>query len=115
MKNKGEQGMDENKTNSEGSKLFFRDKNGTFSIDVEPIEINLSDLLNINPDEENPTVENNWEEEYKMLKDEIKDLKRRLVDTKHYAKLDEAYNRGIIDGLKFAIRCNGISGAEIKE
>lgn len=26
-----------------------------------------------------------------------------------------AYKNGLIDGLKFAIRCDGVSGAEVKE
>lgn len=30
-------------------------------------------------------------------------------------KREIAYLRGMIDGLKFSVRCNGVSGMEVKE
>ena len=42
-----------------------------------------------------------------------RDLERQLEDARHVNEL--TYMRGRIDGLEFAIRCNGISGDEVKK
>ena len=39
---------------------------------------------------------------------------RHLADEEQY-KGELRYREGIIYGLKFAIKCNGVSGAEVKE
>lgn len=44
---------------------------------------------------------------------EVKDLREELRRARIDAEL--RYRDGIIVGLKYAIRCNGISGAEVKE
>ena len=49
------------------------------------------------------------DEEIKELKMTIEELKSHM----EYATRREQQLIGIIEGLKFAIRCNGISGADI--
>lgn len=44
-----------------------------------------------------------------MLKEEIEELKAHM----QYIKEDKAMMQGEINGLRFAIRCNGVSGAEV--
>lgn len=50
-------------------------------------------------------------EENKKLKAQIKDLERAIEDRRH--EKDMWYKNGMIEGLKFAIRCNGVSGNEV--
>lgn len=50
-------------------------------------------------------------EENKALKAEVEALKRTLEDLQN--KKSMWYKDGLIDGLKFAIRCNGVSGNEV--
>lgn len=49
------------------------------------------------------------DEEIKELKRTIEELKSRM----EYTARREQQLLGIIEGLKFSIRCNGISGADI--
>lgn len=51
----------------------------------------------------------NGDEEVMKLKMEIEELKHHI----EYSDRREQQLIGIVEGLKFAIRCNGISGAEI--
>lgn len=44
------------------------------------------------------------------LKKELENLKR----TNTWMRDEMSYQKGMIEGLKFAIRCNGVSGAEAK-
>lgn len=56
---------------------------------------------------------------------EMDALRRELDELRHkYEKIERhadwmrdemSYNKGMIEGLKFAIRCNGVSGAEVKK
>lgn len=52
------------------------------------------------------------EDEYREMRAKIAYLEEQLKD-KHM-EMEMARFRGIIEGLKFAIRCNGVSGAEVK-
>ena len=45
------------------------------------------------------------------LKMENEELKNHL----QYLEREREHDRGMIEGLKFALRCNGISGGEIHE
>ena len=42
---------------------------------------------------------------------------RYLEDALHSEQRNNemAYLRGMVDGLKYSIRCNGVSGAEVRE
>lgn len=58
--------------------------------------------------------------ELQKLREENKELKAICADYK--AQLDRlrdleerAYMRGRIEGLEFSIRCNGVSGGEVKK
>ena len=54
-----------------------------------------------------PTVDPTKEE---GLKNMVKELEYRMNDLER----KDAYQSGMIDGLKFALRCNGISGGEVR-
>ena len=49
--------------------------------------------------------------ENENLEDKLSELSKKLERSE--SKLD--YNRGVIDGLVFSIRCNGVSGNEISD
>lgn len=51
-------------------------------------------------------------EENKMLKEQVECLEQRIRDLMH--EREKAYRDGTIEGLKFAIRCNGVSGNEVQ-
>lgn len=60
------------------------------------------------------------EKEVDKLKAEIKELRLQLREqelelNRHIAGEEKAYMRGRIDGLEFSIRCNGVSGDEVKK
>lgn len=50
-------------------------------------------------------------EKIKNLQIENTELKAH-IDAMHR---DAKYTVGLVDGLKFALRCNGVSGAEVRE
>ena len=51
-------------------------------------------------------------EENKKLKEQVEGLEKRIRDLMHAREV--AYSDGVIAGLKFSIRCNGVSGNEVK-
>lgn len=51
-------------------------------------------------------------EENEALKEKIHDLDLQVERLSRQAK--HAYMQGRIDGLEFSIRCNGVSGDEVK-
>lgn len=62
-------------------------------------------------EENNVMVNPTWlEEENAKLRQAIEEL-RLKCDRIH--EMYE-YQRGMVEGLKFAVRCNGVSGAEVK-
>lgn len=60
------------------------------------------------------------EAECKDLKEELREAElalkhsRQLVDDEQH-KVELRYRDGMIAGLKFAIRCNGVSGGEVNQ
>lgn len=70
------------------------------------------------------TIQQNFEEQCKILTmqcEELekanKDLSQQLEEMKSHMEFVEAERnmlRGRIQGLEFAIRCNGVSGAEVR-
>lgn len=44
----------------------------------------------------------------------FKDKYEKLERHTDWMRNEMSYNKGMIEGLKFAIRCNGVSGAEVK-
>lgn len=44
----------------------------------------------------------------------FKDRYEKLERHTDWMRDEMSYNKGMIEGLKFAIRCNGVSGAEVK-
>lgn len=44
----------------------------------------------------------------------FKDRYEKLERHADWMRDEMSYNKGMIEGLKFAIRCNGVSGAEVK-
>lgn len=60
-----------------------------------------------------------YEAEYKKLRAENEELKKNIDWLNHrhdedYYEREQARLHGLIEGLKFAIRCNGVSGGEVK-
>lgn len=49
--------------------------------------------------------------ELERFKDKYEKLERQT----DWMRDEMSYNKGMIEGLKFAIRCNGVSGAEVKK
>ena len=45
----------------------------------------------------------------------FKDKYEKLEKSTDWMKDEMSYDKGMIEGLKFAIRCNGVSGAEVKK
>lgn len=46
---------------------------------------------------------------------ELEEQKRELKASRDFLNLEATRLRGRISGLEFAIRCNGVSGAEVRE
>ena len=58
-----------------------------------------------------------FEEQEKIIEILKKDLREATARADYFEREKEKesrYLRGVIDGLKFSIRCNGVSGAEIQ-
>ena len=58
-----------------------------------------------------------FEEQEKTIEILKKDLREATARADYFEREKEKesrYLRGVIDGLKFSIRCNGVSGAEIQ-
>lgn len=58
------------------------------------------------------TEKNKLDDENRELKAKIKALEERIAQLAFQRELE--YQRGVIEGLKFSLRCNGVSGGEIK-
>ena len=54
------------------------------------------------------------EEEINMLNKGLQEATARADYFEREKERESRYLRGVIDGLKFSIRCNGVSGAEIQ-
>ena len=59
------------------------------------------------------------EKENKELKERLNDAERAIEHNRHLAdeeqrKGDLRYRDGVIYGLKYALRCNGVSGGEMQ-
>ena len=54
------------------------------------------------------------EEEIRNLTENLKEATARADYFEREKEKESRYLRGVIDGLKFSIRCNGVSGAEIQ-
>lgn len=52
--------------------------------------------------------------EVQLLRTEIKQLTEQHHEELHEKKVLIRYRDGLIDGLKFALRCNGVSGGDVK-
>lgn len=64
--------------------------------------------------------ETEQDNELMKLRKEIKELKASLQAYEEDLRIarrneEHAYMRGRIDGLEFSIRCNGVSGDEVKK
>ena len=53
------------------------------------------------------------EEAINMLKKDLQEATARADYFEREKEKNSNYLRGMIDGLKFAVRCNGVSGAEV--
>lgn len=53
------------------------------------------------------------EEAINMLKKDLQEATARADYFEREKEKNSNYLKGMIDGLKFAIRCNGVSGAEV--
>ena len=49
-----------------------------------------------------------------MLKKDLQEATARADYFEREKEKESRYLRGVIDGLKFSIRCNGVSGAEVQ-
>ena len=49
-----------------------------------------------------------------MLKKDLQEALARADYFEREKEKESRYLRGVIDGLKFSIRCNGVSGAEVQ-
>ena len=54
------------------------------------------------------------EKTIEILKKDLKEATARADYLEREKEKESRYLRGVIDGLKFSIRCNGVSGAEIQ-
>ena len=54
------------------------------------------------------------EEAINMLKKDLQEALARADYFEREKEKESRYLRGVIDGLKFSIRCNGVSGAEVQ-
>ena len=54
------------------------------------------------------------EEEINMLKKGLQEATARADYFEREKERESRYLRGVIDGLKFSIRCNGVSGVEVQ-
>ena len=54
------------------------------------------------------------EEAINMLKKDLREATARADYFEREKEKESHYLRGVIDGLKFSIRCNGVSGAEVQ-
>lgn len=69
-------------------------------------------------------AEDDGQEELETLREENEELRKKLAHAEKTICESEAYTRrlqgelaektGMINGLKFAIRCDGVSGADVK-
>lgn len=53
------------------------------------------------------------EEAINMLKKDLQEATARADYFEREKEKNSNYLKGMIDGLKFAVRCNGVSGAEV--
>ena len=53
------------------------------------------------------------EEAINMLKKDLQEAMARADYFEREKEKNSNYLKGMIDGLKFAVRCNGVSGAEV--
>ena len=79
----------------------------------------MSDFTRRNEADELREKLNNCYEGIKQLDDERKELKAEIEKLKtevEFLRNKEmlAYRDGMIDGLKYAMRCNGVSGGEVQ-
>ena len=54
------------------------------------------------------------EEAINMLKKDLQEATARADYFEREKEKNSNYLKGMIDGLKFSIRCNGVSGAEVQ-
>ena len=54
-----------------------------------------------------------WEMRLKELQSELEVYKTAIKDME--ARSNQTYQEGVIYGLKYAMRCNGVCGAEVKD
>ena len=54
------------------------------------------------------------EKTIEILKKDLQEATARADYFEREKEKESRYLRGVIDGLKFSIRCNGVSGAEIQ-
>ena len=54
------------------------------------------------------------EEAINMLKKDLQEATARADYFEREKEKNSNYLKGMIDGLKFAVRCNGVSGAEVQ-
>lgn len=61
--------------------------------------------------------EDDGQEELKILRAELEKLREKVHESECYIRRlqgELAEKTGMIDGLKFAIRCDGVSGADVR-
>lgn len=67
------------------------------------------------PTEEGVTSDN--QEELEKMREELKVARAKIEDMEHKARMhwnEMAMLKGEVAGLKFAVRCNGVSGGEVR-
>ena len=71
----------------------------------------------MNPKIKNEETKINYEGEYNRLLEENGQLHEEIECLRNDIRVNESYQaelEGVIEGLKFALRCNGISGSEVQ-
>lgn len=66
----------------------------------------------------NETARPNYEEELKRTREQLEKAREEIAAlnrTVQGQRNELAMMKGEIEGLRFAIRCNGVSGAEVRE
>ena len=56
----------------------------------------------------------NMEPTIEQMKTEMDMMRREYIETIKHLEVKVERLNGVIDGLKFAVRCNGVSGGEVR-
>ena len=92
-------------------------KYSDFSVTEEPCVDCDGPDCRFKPKEEGMTSDNQAEAELEKMREELKVARAKIEDMEHKARMhwnEMAMLKGEVAGLKFALRCNGVSRGEVR-